>query len=189
MNDKTGLEKGVSPTQFNYSSKSVGPTPFRLFFFLMGKFLRAGPWHEGANGTRRSSRLHFLMANPRMTESNAGHENSPVVPAQSLFQNSQGACFRAKSRMARRDEGAYPPAGAARGHHGATKPDGLLPENPPGGGSFVRSRRWLVPYSPLRALRAAKAALATAKIPRRRPPANFKAGSWRRISYDRVPRP
>src|SRR6266702_2708587 len=31
------------------------------------------------------------------------------------------------------------------------------PENPPGGGSFARGRRWLVPYSPLRALRAATA--------------------------------
>src|SRR6266568_6522896 len=85
--------------------------------------------------------------------------------------------------MARRDEG-----GAARGHHGATpktfasrgKPDGLFPENPPGGGSFVRGRRWLVPYSPLRALRAAKAALATAKIPRRSAPRSFQTGSERR---------
>src|SRR5229473_2681803 len=75
--------------------------------------------------------------------------------------------------MARRDEGAYPPAVCDRG---ATKPDGLLPENPPGGGSFARGRRWLVPYSPLRGC-AELAALATAKIPRRRPPANFKAGS------------
>src|SRR6266446_8447061 len=75
--------------------------------------------------------------------------------------------------MARRDEGAYPPAVCDRG---ATKPDGLLPENPPGGGSFARGRRWLVPYSPLRGC-SELAALATAKIPRRRPPANFKSGS------------
>src|SRR6266478_6167986 len=87
--------------------------------------------------------------------------------------------------MARRDEG-----GAARGHHGATpkafasraKPDGLFPENPPGGGSFVRGRRWLVPYSPLRALRAAKAALATAKIPRRSAPRSFQTGSMKTLA-------
>src|SRR5260370_7575269 len=70
----------------------------------------------------------------------------------SLFGNYEGRCFRGKGRMAGRDEG-----GAARGHHGATpkafasrsKPDGFFPENPPGGGSFVRGPRWLVPYSPL----------------------------------------
>src|SRR5882724_5929458 len=76
--------------------------------------------------------------------------------------------------MARRDEGAYPPWVCDRG---ATKPDGLLPENPPGGGSFARGRRWLAPYSPLRGC-SELAALATTKIPRRRPPANFKTGSW-----------
>src|SRR6266700_3703259 len=52
--------------------------------------------------------------------------------------------------MARRDARAYPQAGAVRGHQGARRPDGLLPEYPPGGGSFARGRRWLVPYSPLR---------------------------------------
>src|SRR5579859_2816460 len=81
--------------------------------------------------------------------------------------------------MARRDEVLphghlhTPPAVCDRG---ATKPDGLLPENPPGGGSFVRGRRWLAPHSPLRGC-SELAALATAKIPRRRPPANFKTGS------------
>src|SRR3989441_11173447 len=75
--------------------------------------------------------------------------------------------------MARRDERAYPPAVCDRG---ATKPDGLLPENPPGGGSFVRGRRWLVPYSPLRGC-AELAALATAKIPRRSAPRSFQTGS------------
>jgi len=75
--------------------------------------------------------------------------------------------------MARRDEvlpHGYqhtPPAVCDRG---ATKPGGLLPENPPGGGSFVRGLCWLVPYSPLRGC-SELAALATAKIPRRRPPA------------------
>src|SRR5260370_38304573 len=81
--------------------------------------------------------------------------------------------------MARRDEVlphgqlAYPPWVCERG---ATKPGGLWPENPPGGGSFARGRRWLPPYSPLRGC-SELAALATAKIPRRRPPANFKTGS------------
>src|SRR5216683_1819642 len=75
--------------------------------------------------------------------------------------------------MARRDEGAYPPAVCDRG---ATKPDGLLPENPPGGGSFALGRRWLVPYSPLRGC-LELAALATAKIPRRSAPRSFQTGS------------
>ncbi len=57
--------------------------------------------------------------------------------------------------------------GAARGHHEQLRKQ-----------SFVRGRRWLVPYSPLRGC-AELAALATAKIPRRRPPANFKTGSER----------
>src|SRR5438445_8081939 len=100
------------------------------------------------------------------------------------FKIRRGPVFGQKAEW--HDEGTYPPAGAARGHHGATKPDGLLPENPPGGGSFARGRRWLVPYSPLRALRAAKAALATAKIPHRRPPANFKTGSKAAITTDQV---
>ena len=46
--------------------------------------------------------------------------------------------------MARRDERAYPPAVCKRG---ATRPDGLLRENPPGGESFACGRRWLGPYS------------------------------------------
>src|SRR5216684_459826 len=81
--------------------------------------------------------------------------------------------------MARRDEVlphgqlAYPPWVCERG---ATKPDGLFRENPPGGGSFVRGRRWLVPYSPLRGC-SELAALATAKIPRRSAPRSFQAGS------------
>src|SRR5260370_37824645 len=63
----------------------------------------------------------------------------------------RGAVFGEKAGW--RDEG-----GAARGHHGATpkafasraKPDGLLRENPPGGGSFVRGRRWFGRHRPLR---------------------------------------
>src|SRR6266436_5568001 len=66
------------------------------------------------------------------------------------------------------------------GSSGATKPDGLFRENPPGGGSFVRGRRWLVPYSPLRGC-AELAALATAKIARRSAPRSFQTGSYKRI--------
>ena len=65
----------------------------------------------------------------------------------SLSENSVGSCFRAKGRMARRDERAYPPVVCKRG---ATQPDGLLRENPPGGGSFACGLHWLSPYSPLR---------------------------------------
>src|SRR6266436_2441912 len=70
------------------------------------------------------------------------------------------------------------------GSSGATKPDGLFPENPLGGGSFVRGRRWLVPYSPLRGC-AELAALATAKIPRRSAPRSFQTGSS--FPYQRDP--
>ncbi len=87
--------------------------------------------------------------------------------AESLFGNYEGRCFRGKGRMA-----------------GATKeniPGGSSTEdeNPPGGGSFVRGRRWLVPYSPLRGC-SELAALATAKIPRRSAPRSFQTGSQRR---------
>src|SRR5260370_17907808 len=89
----------------------------------------------------------------------------------------RGAVFGEKAGW--RNEG-----GAARGHHGATpkafasraKPDGLFPENPPGGGSFVRGRRWLVPYSPPRG-GADPAALSTAKIPRPSAPRSFQSRS------------
>src|SRR5580693_7963901 len=76
--------------------------------------------------------------------------------------------------MARRDEGTSPQWGCDRG---ATKPDGPLRENPPGGESFACGRRWLVPYSPLRGC-LELAALATGKILRRRHPPNFKTGSY-----------
>jgi hypothetical protein len=81
--------------------------------------------------------------------------------------------------MARRDEGASRPA--ARYDRGPTKPDGLLRENPPGGESFARGLRWLVPYSPLRGC-SELAVLAPVKILRRRPPPNFKTGSKSRNS-------
>ena len=49
-------------------------------------------------------------------------------------------------------------------------------ENPPGGGSFARGRRWLGRYSPRWGC-AGLAALAPAKIPRRSTPRNFQTGS------------
>jgi len=96
-----------------------------------------------------------------------------------VSENSVQSCFRGKGCMARRDEGAYPPAVCDRG---ATKPGGLFLENPPGGGSFVRGLRWLGRYSPLRGCSVGQsgsdlAALATAKIPRRRTSRNFQTRS------------
>ena len=91
----------------------------------------------------------------------------------SLFENYEGSCFRGKARMARRDEGGYPPAVSDRG---ATKPDVLFLENPPGGRSFACGLRWLGPYSPLRGC-SALAALATGKIPGRRTRRSFQTGS------------
>ena len=73
--------------------------------------------------------------------------------------------------------GGEPVFGEKVGWLGGTKPDGLLRENPPGGESFARGRRWLVPYSPLRGC-LELASLATAKILRRRPPPNFETGSY-----------
>jgi hypothetical protein len=91
----------------------------------------------------------------------------------SLYQNKKWACFRAKGWMARRDERAYPWWICERG---ATKPDGLLRENPPGGASFAHGRRWLVAYSPLWGC-SQLAALAMAKIRCRRPAFYFDTGS------------
>jgi hypothetical protein len=49
-------------------------------------------------------------------------------------------------------------------------------ENPPGGGSFARGRRWLGRYRPLRGC-SDLAALATAKIPRHSIPGSFQTDS------------
>jgi hypothetical protein len=68
------------------------------------------------------------------------------------------------------------PIPAAVADRGATQPAGLFLENPPGGGSFVRGLRWLGRYRPLRGC-SSLAALATAKIPRRRTPRSFQPGS------------
>jgi len=52
----------------------------------------------------------------------------------------------------------------------------VFSENPPGGGSFARGRRWLGRYSPLRGC-SDLAVLATAKIPRRITHRSFQTGS------------
>src|SRR5215469_12175375 len=83
------------------------------------------------------------------------------------------SAFAMLRRDKRRDERAYPWWICERG---ATKPGGPLRENPPGGASFARGRRWLVAYSPLRGC-SQLAALATAKIRCRRATFNFKADS------------
>src|SRR5712691_3674531 len=110
---------------------------------------------------------------------NAERMNGKAKCLRACLETTRGAVFVEKAGW--RDEG-----GAARSHHRATpkafasraKAGGLFPENPPGGGSFVRGRRWLVPYSPLRGC-AELAALATAKIPRRSAPRSFQTGSKR----------
>jgi hypothetical protein len=80
-------------------------------------------------------------------------------PPECVSEKYEGFRFRAKGPMARQpakpgssrmfglDEGASPKWGCDRG---ATKPEGLLRENPAGGGCFVRSLRWLGTQSPLR---------------------------------------
>jgi len=89
------------------------------------------------------------------------------------FKIRRRACFRAKGRMARRDEGAYPQRSVTEEQRSQTafcpktlRAAGLSPVA--GVGSFLTA-----------SLRGCSelAALATAKIPRRRPPANFKTGS------------
>src|SRR5215469_9354782 len=83
------------------------------------------------------------------------------------------SAFAMLRRDKRRDERAYPWWICERG---ATKPGGLLRENPSGGASFARGRRWLVAYSPLWGC-SQLAALATAKIRCRRPAFHFDTGS------------
>ena len=100
---------------------------------------------------------------------------------ESMLENSEGCWFWGEGWMARRNEGEYPLWVFDRG---ATKPAGLIRENPPGGSSFVEGRCWLG-HHPARAGRgcfdcqsgADLAALATAKIPRRSAPRSFQTGS------------
>jgi len=111
-----------------------------------------------------------FISSPRQTF--AARQRGTRKAAKSLSKNSEGCCFRAKSWMARRDEGEYPSWVFDRG---ATKPAGCLLENPPGGRSFGCGPRWLGRYSPLWGC-PSLAALPTSKIPRRSAPLNFQKG-------------
>src|SRR5258708_40298614 len=117
----------------------------------------------------------------------AGSHQGRVQPQRSFSVHGLRACFKIRGGPVFGEKPGWRGAtrcfrtGTLNPRHGSVteeqrKPDGLLPENPPGGGSFARGRRWLAPYSPLRGC-SELAALATAKIPRRRPSANFKTGS------------
>ena len=94
----------------------------------------------------------------------------------SRSENSVGVLFTGKRLDGEAQRGRIP---AAVSNRGATKPAGIFHETPAGGGSFARGRRWLSRHSPLRGC-SGFAALATAKIPRRRTPRNFQTGSKRR---------
>ncbi|MSU61728.1 MAG: hypothetical protein EXS31_04915 [Pedosphaera sp.] len=106
---------------------------------------------------------HIRSKDKRRTLANRG----------SLTENSVGVLFSGKRLDGEARRGRIP---AAVSNRGATKPDGLLRENPPGVGSFARVRRWLGRHSPLRGC-SFLAALATAKILIRRTPRNFQSGS------------
>jgi hypothetical protein len=110
----------------------------------------------------------------------AGHSYGPPSRhrATPRLHKLRGALFSGK-----RPDGAMKEALRA-GHHGATpkafasraKPGGLFRENPPGGGSFADGPRWLGRHSPLRGC-SGLAALAAAKISRRRTPRSFQTES------------
>jgi hypothetical protein len=86
---------------------------------------------------------------------------------QSLSERFQGGLFSGRNQM---EKPLDPGLSRAPGK------EGTVPENPAGGGAFGRGRRCLGRHSPLRGC-SGLAALATAKIPRRRPPLNFRIGS------------
>ncbi len=79
------------------------------------------------------------------------------------------SCFRGKGWMARRDEVGYQQRAPTEEQRSQT----AFSSETPGGGSFVRGLRWLGRHSPLRGC-SGLAALATAKIPRRRTHAIFR---------------
>ena len=82
--------------------------------------------------------------------------------------------------MARRDEGGYPQWISDRG---ATKPDGLSRENPPGGGAFAFGLRWFVPYSPLRGC-AEQSASPKNQNPQPQHPSQFSDRLYGKISRE-----
>src|SRR6266849_6425352 len=130
-------------------------------------------WEAGFNPKWVKNRL-FCGADRLFAPNHASHlrscrTNSTPGAVRACLETTRGAVFGEKAGW--RDEG-----GSARGHHGATpkafasraKPDGLFRESPPGGGSFVRGRRWLGRHSPLRGAARGHCALAAAKTSRRR---------------------
>src|SRR6266853_1802708 len=126
----------------------------------------------GDSGEANNLRLGSLMfAYVRLIGKKLLRALRAATEVRACLETTRGAVFVEKAGW--RDEGEYPWWIFDRG---ATKPDGLFPENPPGGGSFVRGQRWLVPYSPLRGC-SELAAFATAKIPRLSAPRSFQTGS------------
>src|SRR5258708_4847713 len=105
------------------------------------------PGHSGMPISGRVSNREEGLSNRRGEPGVCGEEIlEPVLKlAGGLFSGNSpdGEARRGASARAP----AYPPWVCDRG---ATKPSGLLPENPPGGRSYVRGRRWLAPYNPLR---------------------------------------
>jgi hypothetical protein len=100
------------------------------------------------------------------------------IISQSLFENHSGMLFSSKrpdgeARVLPRWHQRISPVDLRLRSNEARRP---FAENPPGGGSFARGRRWLGRYSLLRGC-SDLAALATAKIPRRSTPRNFQTGS------------
>ena len=65
----------------------------------------------------------------------------------SLSENSVGVLFSRKRQDGEARRGRIP---AVVSDREATKPVGPFRQNPPGGGSFARGRRWLGRHSPLR---------------------------------------
>jgi len=97
-------------------------------------------------------------------------QNKARAEVRGCFEIRRGPVFAEKAGWRRAREGASPRRAVTDRE---TKPDSIFREDPPGGGSFGRGRRWLGPYSPLRGC-PGLAALASAKTPRRRPPGQFQ---------------
>src|SRR5437879_6320980 len=95
-----------------------------------------------------------------------------LLRPKSVSENSKGACFRAKSRMARRDEGAYPQRSVTEEQR----------SQPALGAKTLRAAGLSAPAFVARSLQTTAGMLvarasAGAKIPRRRPLFNFQTRS------------
>src|SRR5437899_2693184 len=134
------------------SIKMIRPRPITSDQIKPNPTKKNGPARIKARAVgSKLARTKRDLGRARWLRGNAERTNAKANCLRAGFKISRGPVFGQKAGG--RDEG-----GAARGHHRATpkafasraKPDGFLPENPPGGGSFARGRRWLVAYSPLR---------------------------------------